>query len=82
MTLGEQQRLFMRLLGEFLVWIYSDSQREVTAGELYRTPEQAKLNAATSALQQGVGQVRIAPGAAPQILSRVLAGEMLGTRLV
>ncbi len=43
---------------------------------------QAKLNAATSALRQGVGQVRIAPGAAPQILARVLAGEMLGTRLV
>jgi acetylglutamate kinase len=43
---------------------------------------QAKLNAATSALRQGVGQVRIAPGAAPQILSRVLAGEALGTRLI
>jgi acetylglutamate kinase len=43
---------------------------------------QAKLNAATSALKQGVGQVRIAPGAAPDALTRVLAGEALGTRLV
>jgi acetylglutamate kinase len=43
---------------------------------------QAKLNAATSALRQGVGQVRIAPGAASDALSRVLAGEPLGTRLI
>src|SRR5205814_719507 len=43
---------------------------------------QAKLNAATSALRQGVGQVRIAPGAAPDALARVLAGEPLGTRLI
>jgi acetylglutamate kinase len=43
---------------------------------------QAKLNAATSALKQGVGQVRIAPGAAPDALSRVLGGEALGTKLV
>jgi acetylglutamate kinase len=43
---------------------------------------QAKLNAATSALRQGVGQVRIAPGAAPDVLARVLAGETLGTRLI
>jgi acetylglutamate kinase len=43
---------------------------------------QAKLNAATSALGQGVGQVRIAPGAAPDVLARVLAGETLGTRLI
>jgi acetylglutamate kinase len=43
---------------------------------------QAKLNAATSALRQGVGQVRIAPGAAQDALARVLAGEPLGTRLI
>jgi hypothetical protein len=29
-----------------------------------------------------VGQVRIAPGAAPDALSRLLSGESLGTRLV
>ena len=43
---------------------------------------QAKLNAATAALKCGVGQVRIAPGSAPDALSRVLAGEQLGTRLI
>jgi len=43
---------------------------------------QAKLNAAISALKQGVEQVRIAPGGAPDALSRILAGEQLGTQLV
>jgi len=43
---------------------------------------QAKLTAANSALRQGVGQVRIAPGAAPRILERLLAGEAAGTRMV
>ncbi|MBI1791711.1 MAG: acetylglutamate kinase [Acidobacteria bacterium] len=42
---------------------------------------QAKLNACVSALRQGVGQVRIASGAAPEVLPRLLAGEALGTRL-
>jgi len=41
----------------------------------------AKLNAATAALGQGVGKVRIAPGAAPGVLSRLLAGEPVGTLL-
>ena len=36
---------------------------------------QAKLNAALSALGGGVGQVRIAPGAAAGVLDRILAGE-------
>ncbi|HLK47796.1 MAG TPA: acetylglutamate kinase [Bryobacteraceae bacterium] len=43
---------------------------------------QAKLDAALAALRGGVGQVRIAPGAAPQILARLLAGEAIGTRIV
>jgi len=43
---------------------------------------QAKLTAALDALQQGVGQVRIAPGSAPEVLKRILAGEAIGTRLV
>ena len=41
-----------------------------------------KLNAARSALGGGVEQVRIAPGAAENVLDRVLAGEPIGTRLV
>jgi acetylglutamate kinase len=43
---------------------------------------QAKLNAATSALRQGVGRVRIAPGAQERILERLFAGEEAGTSLV
>jgi acetylglutamate kinase len=43
---------------------------------------QAKLNAALAALRGGVGQVRIAPGAADRALGRILAGEALGTRVV
>jgi acetylglutamate kinase len=43
---------------------------------------QAKLNAATAALRQGVGEVRIAPGAAPGILARLLRDETVGTRFV
>ncbi|MGO9262371.1 MAG: acetylglutamate kinase [Bryobacteraceae bacterium] len=42
---------------------------------------QAKLNAALAALASGVGQVRIAAGAADRVLERILAGEELGTRL-
>ncbi len=42
----------------------------------------AKLNAALAALRGGVEQVRIASGAAPHVLERVLAGEAIGTRMV
>jgi acetylglutamate kinase len=42
---------------------------------------QAKLNAAATALRAGVEQVRIAPGAAENILDRLLDGEPLGTRM-
>jgi acetylglutamate kinase len=43
---------------------------------------QAKLNAATAALRQGVARVRIVPGAAGRVLERVLSGEAIGTSLV
>ena len=43
---------------------------------------QAKLDAALAALRGGVEQVRIAPGAADQVLRRILAGEAIGTRIV
>jgi acetylglutamate kinase len=42
----------------------------------------AKLNAASEALLGGVGEVVIAPGAAPNIVARLLAGEAVGTRLL
>ncbi len=43
---------------------------------------QAKLNAALDALRRAVGAVRIAPGAADNVLSRLLDGEPLGTRMI
>jgi acetylglutamate kinase len=43
---------------------------------------QAKLTAATDALRGGVRQVVIAPGALPGAMERLLAGEVVGTRLV
>src|SRR5581483_2716480 len=42
---------------------------------------QAKLEAAHSALDQGVEEVLIAPGPEPNICRRLLAGEALGTRI-
>jgi acetylglutamate kinase len=42
---------------------------------------QAKLTAALAALAGGVEQVRIAPGAAPRVLARILEGEEIGTRI-
>ena len=42
---------------------------------------QAKLNAALAALEAGIAEVRIAPGAADRVLGRILEGEALGTRL-
>jgi len=42
---------------------------------------QAKLNAATLALDQGISRVVIAPGFELQVLSRLLAGETLGTTI-
>lgn len=44
MTLSEKQRLFTKLLGQLIAWAYQNGF-ELTLGEGYRTPEQAKLNA-------------------------------------
>ncbi len=42
----------------------------------------AKLNAAAGALNDGVEQVVIAPGSAPGIVERLIAGESVGTKLL
>jgi acetylglutamate kinase len=42
---------------------------------------QAKLNAASSAITQGIGGVYIVPGAETSVLTRVLAGESIGTHI-
>jgi acetylglutamate kinase len=42
----------------------------------------AKLESAIEALRNGTAEVVIAPGAAPDIVGKLLAGDALGTRLV
>lgn len=59
----------------------ADSRALITGG-VATGGMQAKLNAALAALEGGVGAVRIAPGAAENVLDRVLAGEAIGTRIV
>lgn len=49
MTLSEKQRLFMRLLAKFLVWIHEQPGLEVVGGELQRSKAQAEANAASGA---------------------------------
>jgi hypothetical protein len=49
MTLGDKQRLFMRLLGEFLVWIYQQPGLALAGGQLLRTQAEANANAASGA---------------------------------
>ncbi len=59
----------------------AESQALIAAG-IATGGMQAKLNAANVALGHGVGEVRIAPGAAENALGRLLSGEPLGTRMV
>lgn len=42
---------------------------------------EAKLRSAIAAVKQGIGEVRIVAGAAPDVLARVMAGEKIGTTL-
>jgi acetylglutamate kinase len=42
---------------------------------------QAKLNAATAALDEGVAEIDIAPGVLPRVLAHLFDGELLGTRI-
>ena len=60
----------------------AEESRRLIADGIATGGMQAKLNAALSALEGGVGQVRIAPGAAPEVLQRLLAGEEIGTRMI
>jgi glutamate 5-kinase len=42
---------------------------------------QAKLEAASRAVEGGVPSVVIAPGAEPDVIARLLAGERVGTEM-
>lgn len=45
MTLSQQQRLFSKLFGQLLIWIYQQPGYEVVGGDWHRTREQAAANA-------------------------------------
>lgn len=60
----------------------AEDSRRLIADGIATGGMQAKLNAALSALSAGVGEVRIAPGAAPDVLARLRSKEEIGTRIV
>ncbi len=59
-----------------------DGCRELIANGVATGGMQAKLNAATDAVTGGVAEVRIVKGSEPDIVSRIFAGEEIGTRIV
>ena len=59
----------------------ASESRDLIASGVATGGMQAKLYAALDALAGGVARVRIAPGAAPDVLARVLAGEEIGTEM-
>jgi len=60
MTLGEKQRHFSLLVARLILWAYEHGY-EITFGEAYRTPEQAKLNAKIgSGISNSLHTVRLA----------------------
>lgn len=58
------------------------ASRQLIAAGVATGGMQAKLEAAHRALDAGVPEVVIAPGAEPGVVARLLRGEMIGTRLV
>jgi len=60
----------------------ANESRRLVADGVATGGMQAKLQAAIAALEAGVGSVRIAPGAAADVLPRLLAGEAIGTQIV
>jgi acetylglutamate kinase len=56
--------------------------RQMIAAWVAKGGMQAKLEAAFLALNDGVGQIRTAPGAVAGIVKKVVGGDRIGTRLV
>jgi acetylglutamate kinase len=68
--------------GQVIPTLSLEQSRLLIADGIATGGMQAKLNAAADALLGGVGEVVIAPGAAPDIVGRLLGGEAVGTRFV
>jgi acetylglutamate kinase len=73
-VMGPDQRIISQLTAAECANLIS---RGIATGGM-----QAKLNAASDALDKQVGQVIIAPGAEAEIVRRLLDGEPVGTRLI
>jgi len=60
MTLGEKQRLFVKLVGMLIAWCYANGY-ELTFGEAVRSKAQAEANAASGAgISNSLHLVRLA----------------------
>lgn len=70
------------LNGQLIPTLTLEQSRLLIADGVATGGMQAKLNAAGDALLGGIAEVVIAPGAAPGIVSRLLAGETIGTRFI
>jgi acetylglutamate kinase len=68
--------------GQVIPTLTLEQSRLLIADGIATGGMQAKLNAAADALLGGVGEVVIAPGAAPDIVARLLDGEAVGTRFL
>jgi len=67
--------------GAILSHLTPDDAKKLIASGVATGGMQAKLEAACEAVDQGVSEVVIAPGASPGILDRLTAGEAAGTLL-
>lgn len=67
--------------GKWLAHLSSTGAKDLIAQGVATGGMEAKLNSACQALADGVGQVRIAAGAEPDAVARLLAGEQIGTRM-
>jgi acetylglutamate kinase len=67
--------------GAILSHLTPDDARKLIQSGIATGGMQAKLEAACEAVDQGVSEVVIAPGAAPAVLERMSAGEAAGTLL-
>jgi hypothetical protein len=47
MTLGESQQHFTEMVGKLILWTYQQPGLALTFGDAFRSPEQAKANAAS-----------------------------------
>lgn len=67
--------------GTILSYLTPDDAKQLIRSGVATGGMQAKLEAACEAVEQGVSEVVIAPGAAPAVIERMNLGEAAGTRL-